>query len=216
MTQWSTWRKTTPTPNPFRCQAHNISIQVKSISLHSCTPTEFFFRCSVEFPQVQAGFPSLRVFNSLRRWLSNQKFSPSSVVLPPFRGQVGETKKSTTRVWWGQAFDLDEDYEFCENFSLMGVSKGFDPSVNNPKASTLNTLVTMGRTKRATRTSTTDGDWVGARTIPLSVLGNGDPKQFVFMERGLIGHRAPRSCHQGKFLVITDTSVARAPMPAGP
>ena len=33
-----------------------IAFLVKSISVQSCTPTEFFFRCSADFPQCRAGY----------------------------------------------------------------------------------------------------------------------------------------------------------------
>lgn len=35
--------------------AASVPVQVKGISVQSCTPTELFFRCSAGFPQVQAG-----------------------------------------------------------------------------------------------------------------------------------------------------------------
>ena len=82
--------------------------------------TEFFYRCSAEFPQVEL--------------------------------HQGATKKekAAKRLWFGQAFNLDEAYEFLENLSLLGSrsEKAKDSSVN-AHASTLNTLLARGKTKRS-------------------------------------------------------------------
>ena len=98
-----------------------------------------------------------------------------------------------------------------ENFSLMGaapkISASSERSVINSHASTLNTLVAQGRTKRATRTSTSYGEGVKSKHISLSVLGNGHPSKFIGMERGLIGNRT--ACTKERFLIVVDTSVAR-------
>ena len=79
---------------------------------------------------------------------------------------------------------LDEAYEFFDMFSLCGERT----SAINSHASTLNTLVQQGRTKRATRTSTSFGEGVRTKTISLSVLGNCHPSRVVPMERQLIGN----------------------------
>ena len=64
-----------------------MQVSAKSISLQSFTMTEFFYRCSVEFPQVEIG---------------------------------GKKEKTTSRLWYGQAFNLDECYEFLDNIGLLG------------------------------------------------------------------------------------------------
>ena len=35
--------------------ADELPVQVKSMAIQSCTATEMFFRCSCDYPQVQAG-----------------------------------------------------------------------------------------------------------------------------------------------------------------
>ena len=93
-----------------------LQVTTKSISLQSFTMTEFFYRCSVEFPQVEIG---------------------------------GHKKdKTAMRVWYGQAFNLDECYEFLEQIGLVGSrgDRGEKPSSSvNSHASTLNTLVQRGK-----------------------------------------------------------------------
>ena len=127
----------------------DVPVQTKSICLQSFTMTEFFYRCSAEFPQVEL--------------------------------HQGATKKekAAKRLWFGQAFNLDEAYEFLENLSLLGSrsEKAKDSSVN-AHASTLNTLLARGKTKRATRTSTS---FEASRTqhVSLSVLGNGHPTKLI-------------------------------------
>ena len=102
-----------------------VPVQTKSMCLQSFTLTEFFYRCSVDFPQVE------------------------------IHGRGSKKDKTALRLCFGQAFNLDEAYEFLENLSLPGSrsDKGKDSSVN-ANASTLNTLLARGKTKRATRTST--------------------------------------------------------------
>ena len=119
--------------------------------------------------------------------------------------QVGAAKREvqSTRLWWGQAINCDEAYEFWELFGLTGDKT----SGVNTNASMLNTLINQGRTKRVTRTSTNYGEGVRAKTISLSVLGNGHPKRVIAMERGLIGNHTV-ACKE-RFLLVTDHSVAR-------
>lgn len=148
---------------------------MKSMSVQSCTPTELFFRCSPEFPQVTLG---------------------------------AKKEASATRLWWGQAFNCDEAYEFLESFSLLSSAhSASDRASVNAHASTLNTLIAQGKTKRATRTSTTHGGSIRAPHISLSVLGNGHPAKLVSMERQNVGvhHAATKE----RFLLVADTSVAR-------
>ena len=152
-------------------------VQTKSMCLQSFTMTEFFYRCSVDFPQVE------------------------------IHSGTGKKDKTALRVWYGQAFNLDEAYEFLENLSLIGArhEKTKDSSVN-AHASTLNTLLTRGKTKRATRTSTS---YEASRTqhISLSVLGNGHPSKLVPMERNLEGQHTAAT--KERFLFCVDMSVAR-------
>ena len=154
-----------------------LQVTTKSVSLQSFTMTEFFYRCSVEFPQVEIG---------------------------------GHKKdKTAMRVWYGQAFNLDECYEFLEQIGLVGSrgDRGEKPSSSvNSHASTLNTLVQRGKTKRATRTSTS---YESSRTqhIALSVLGNGHPSKLISMERGLEGGHTAAT--RERFLFAVDVSTAR-------
>eukprot|EP00435_Cladocopium_sp_Y103_P064570 s1436_g26.t1 len=154
-----------------------LQITTKSISLQSFTMTEFFYRCSVEFPQVEIA--------------GNKK------------------DKTAARVWYGQAFNLDECYEFLEQIGLVGArgDRGDKPSGPvNCHASTLNTLVQRGKTKRATRTSTS---YESSRTqhIALSILGNGHPSKLISMERGLEGGHTAAT--RERFLFAVDVSTAR-------
>jgi len=155
----------------------DVPVQTKSICLQSFTMTEFFYRCSAEFPQVEL--------------------------------HQGATKKekAAKRLWFGQAFNLDEAYEFLENLSLLGSrsEKAKDSSVN-AHASTLNTLLARGKTKRATRTSTS---FEASRTqhVSLSVLGNGHPTKLVRMERNLEGQHTAAT--KERFLLCVDASVPR-------
>ena len=137
--------------------------------------TEFFYRCSVEFPQVEIG---------------------------------GKKEKSTSRVWYGQAFNLDECYEFLENVGLLGSRHDRDKASGavNTHASTLNTLVQSGKTKRAMRTSTSY-ESSKAQHISLSLLGNGHPAKLISMERGLEGGHTAAT--RERLLFAVDVSVAR-------
>ena len=121
-----------------------------------------------------------------------------------FFRQVGAKKDViAARLWWGQAVSLDEAYEFFDMFSLCGERT----SAINSHASTLNTLVQQGRTKRATRTSTSFGEGVRTKTISLSVLGNCHPSRVVPMERQLIGNHDQAT--KERFLFVADEAVAR-------
>ncbi|CAL1161923.1 unnamed protein product, partial [Cladocopium goreaui] len=154
-----------------------VPVQTKSMCLQSFTMTEVFYRCSVDFPQVEI--------------------------------HSGGSKKDKTalRLCFGQAFNLDEAYEFLENLSLLGSrsDKGKDSSAN-AHTSTLNTLLARGKTKRAMRTPTS---YEASRTqhISLSLLGNGHPSKLISMERNLEGQHAAatKEC----FLLCVDVSVPR-------
>ena len=152
-----------------------LQVNAKSISVQSFTMTEFFYRCSVEFPQVEIG---------------------------------AKKEKSTSRVWYGQAFNLDECYEFLENVGLLGSRHDRDKASGavNTHASTLNTLVQSGKTKRATRTSTSY-ESSKAQHISLSLLGNGHPAKLISMERGLEGGHTAAT--RERLLFAVDLSVAR-------
>ncbi|CAJ1454493.1 unnamed protein product [Effrenium voratum] len=153
-----------------------LQVTTKSVSLQSFTMTEFFYRCSVEFPQVE----------------------------------VGEKKdKKAARVWYGQAFNLDECYEFLEQIGLLGARGDRSDKPSGPvncHASTLNTLIQRGKTKRATRTSTS---YENSRTqrIALSILGNGHPSKLISMGRGLEGGHTAAT--RERFLFAVDASIAR-------
>ena len=85
-------------------------------------------------------------------------------------------------------FNLDEGYEFLQGLALTSQEKGDKDSSPSLHASTLNSLIQAGKTKRATRTSTSFGS-SRATPVSISVLGNGHPDKFIPMERGLIGLR---------------------------
>ena len=136
--------------------------------------SEFFFRCSAEFPQIEYG---------------------------------GKKDKDSIRLWFGQAWNQDEAYEMLESLSLLGSpgDRGRSAAVS-PHASTLNTLIQRGKTKRATRTSTT---YEGNRSqhISLSILANAHPSKIIAMERGLQGQHTAAT--KERFLLCVDDSVAR-------
>ena len=94
-----------------------------------------------------------------------------------------------------------------ESLSLFGClgDKARSGAVN-PHASTLNTLIQRGKTKRATRTSTTyEGN--SSQHISLSILGNAHPSKIIAMERGLQGQHTAAT--KERFLLCVDHSVAR-------
>lgn len=152
-------------------------MQTKNMCLQSFTMTEFFYRCSVDFPQVEI--------------------------------HSGGSKKDKTalRLCFGQAFNLDEAYEFLENLSFLGSrsDRGKDSSAK-AHASTLNTLLACGKTKRTVRTSTSYG---ASRTqhISLCLLGNGHPSKLIPMERNLEGQHTAAT--KERFLPCVDVSVPR-------
>ncbi|CAJ1456563.1 unnamed protein product [Effrenium voratum] len=155
----------------------DVSVQTKSMCLQSFTMTELFYKCSADFPQVE------------------------------IHGGCNKKEKAALRLWFGQAFNLDEAYEFLESLSLLGSrgDKAKDSSVN-AHASTLNTLLARGKTKRATRTSTS---YEASRTqrVSLSFLGNGHPGKLIPMERNLEGQHTAAT--KERFLLCVDVSVPR-------
>ena len=143
-------------------------------SVSRVTMSEFFYRCSTDFPQIEYGT---------------------------------KKDKDTARLWYGQAWNLDEAYEMLESLSLLGCpgDKARSGAVN-PHASTLNTLIQRGKTKRATRTSTTyEGN--SSQHISLSILGNAHPSKIIAMERALQGQHTAAT--KERFLLCVDHSVAR-------
>lgn len=143
-----------------------VPFSVKSVSVQSVTMSEFFFRCSTDFPQVEYG---------------------------------SKKDKDCVRLWY-------EAYEMLESLSLLGCPGDRARSAAvNPHASTLNTLIQRGKTKRATRTSTTyQGN--SSQHISLSILANAHSK-IIAMERGLQGQHTAAT--KERFLLCVDDSVAR-------
>ena len=94
-------------------------------------------------------------------------------------------------MWSGRAFNLDEAYEFWDGLGLLTTGRGGGDKDRAPvvHASTLNTLIGGGKTRRATRTSTTFGESRGKR-VSVSLLGNGHPGKFIAMDRGIVGNHA--------------------------
>ena len=133
----------------------------------------------------------------------------SSGVLPiPTDGVWRQKKeKEGRRLWYGQAFGLDEAYEWLENLSLIGCpgEKSIATSIN-PHTSTLNTLIARGKTKRAARTSTSY-EGKASQRVSFSVLGNGHPTRIIAMERNLEGQRTAAT--RERFMMCVNSSVAR-------
>ena len=111
-----------------------------------------------------------------------------------------------SRLWYGNAMNLDEAYGFLDGLGLLGPRNEKDrtPSVN---ASTLNCLIQSGKTRRSTRTGVSYGGEGRDRHVSLSILGNGHPSKLIPMERGSVG------CHTAatkeRFLFCLDRAVVR-------
>ena len=151
-----------------------VQFVVKPINVRSVTMSEFFFRCSAEFRQIEYG---------------------------------GKQDKDSIRLWFGQAWNQDEAYDMLESLSLLRChgNRGRSAAVN-PHASTLNTLIQRGKTKRTTRTSTT---YEGNRSqhISLSILASAHTSKTIAMERGPQGQHTAAT--KERFLLCVDVSVAR-------
>ena len=70
----------------------------------------------------------------------------------------------------------------------------------------MNTLISSGKTRRATRTSTNFGESRG-RSVSISILGNGHPEKFIPMDRGSLGSHTAAT--KERFLICLDHSTAR-------
>ncbi|CAK0817830.1 unnamed protein product [Prorocentrum cordatum] len=153
--------------------------------------TEFFYRCSSGLPLVD--------------------FSEGD-------GRVAEFRQSDVR--GGRAFNLDEAYEFWDGLGLLATGRGGGGGGGGEKdraptvhASTLNTFIASGKTRRATRTSATFGESRGKR-VSVSLLGNGHPGKFIAMDRGIVGNHT--ACTKERFVACIDQAAARhAALPAG-
>ena len=156
-----------------------LSAAVKSISLESFTFPEFFYRCSTSFPQVE------------------------------FEGgdekSLGELA-SRNRLWFGNACNLDEAYEFLDGLGLLAASKPDKENGPGLHASRLNAFIQAGKTRRATRTSTNFGE-SRAQTVSASILGNGHPTKFIPIDRGMVGNHIAAT--KERFLVCLDVAVPR-------
>ena len=151
-------------------------VTTKSITLQSVTLTEFFYRCSSEFPLVE--------------------FADGDP-----RAKVGSSKA----VWFGRACNLDEAYEFFEGLGMLSAASSGKDKSPSVYASTLNTLIACGKTRRATRTSASFGA-VRGKTVSVSVLGNTHPSKFIIMERGMLGNHT--ACTKERFTVCLDYAAA--------
>ncbi|CAK9072015.1 DUF3510 domain-containing protein [Durusdinium trenchii] len=116
-------------------------------------------------------------------------------------------EKEGRRLWYGQAFNLDEASEWLKNLSLIGCpgEKSKATSIN-PHTSTLNTLIARGKTKRAARTSTSY-EGKASQRVSFSVLGNGHPTRIIAMERNLEGQHTAAT--RERFMMCVNSSVAR-------
>ena len=153
-------------------------VTVKSITLQSFTFPEFFYRCSGEYPLLE--------------FVEGDKRARSNFNQP---------------VWFGRACNLDEAYEFFGDLGMLSTARS-DKDKGSPStnASTLNTLIACGKTRRATRSSTNFGAARG-KTVSVSVLGNAHPNKFIPMERGLLGNHT--ACTKERFTVCLDAAAPR-------
>ena len=157
------------------------SVSVASIALQSFTFTEFFYRCSASYPQVER------------------------------KGKTASSKVLPRRVWYGVGANLDEAYEFLEGLGLLS-AKADQKSSPGVHASTLNLLMQSGKTRRATRTSTSFGQ-ARDKHVSLSILGNAHPSKMVPLERSLIGNHTAAT--KERMLFCLDAAVPRhADLPA--
>ena len=152
-------------------------VNVKSINLQSFTFTEFFYRCASEYP--------LLVFEE---------------------GDPRAKKARGSAVWFGRACNLDEAYEFFDGLGMLSSARSDKDRSPSTNASTLNTLISSGKTRRATRTSANFGAARG-KPVSVSVLGNVHPDMFISMDRGLIGKHT--ACTKERFVICVDHAVAR-------
>ena len=150
---------------------------VKSITLQSFTMPEFFARCSSKYPLVT--------------------FADGDP-----RAKLG----IDTSPYKGRAFNLDEAYEFWGHLDLTGKPRGEKDGAPSVSASTVNTLISSGKTRRATRTSTNFGESRGW-SVSISILGNGHPEKFIPMDRGSLGSHTAAT--KERFLICLDHSTAR-------
>ena len=83
-----------------------------------------------------------------------------------------------SEVWGGRAFNLDEAYEFWDGLGLLASGRGEGDKERAPTvhASTLHTLIGGGKTRRATRTSTSFGE-SGRKRVSVSLFGERAPSQ---------------------------------------
>ena len=161
-------------------------VTLESITVQSFTFTEFFYRCSSSFPLV---------------------------VFPEGDERAANFRQS--KVWGGRAFNLDEAYEFWDGLGLLASGRGGGDKDRAPTvhASTLNTLIGGGKTRRATRTSTSFGESWGKR-VSVSLLGNGHRAKFMAMDRGTVGNHT--ACTKERFVICIDHATRRhAALPAG-
>jgi hypothetical protein len=108
--------------------------------------------------------------------------------------------------WQGRAFNLDEAYEFWGHLDLTGKSRGEKESAPSVHASTVNTLIASGKTRRATRGCANFGESRG-KTVSISIVGNGHPSKFIAMDRGLVGSHTAAT--KERFLIALDHAAAR-------
>ena len=81
-------------------------------------------------------------------------FFRCSSAFPQVEFEEGDTRhKKVKEVWLGRAFNLDEGYEVFDGLNLMCGSRVDKDKAPCPHASTLNTLIGAGKTRRATRRS---------------------------------------------------------------
>ena len=74
------------------------------------------------------------------------------------------------------------------------------------------TLISSGKTRRATRSSTNFGE-SRSKPVSISINGNGHPEKFIPMDRGMTGSHT--ACTKERFLTCLDHSTARhATLPA--
>ena len=114
--------------------------------------------------------------------------------------------KHVSEVWLGRAFNVDESYELFDGLNLMGGTRSDKDKAPSVHASTLNTLITAGKTRRATRSSTTFGDTKGKR-VSLAILGNAHPNKWIPIGRAMVGSHT--ACTKERFIICLDRAKSR-------
>jgi hypothetical protein len=183
-----------------------------------------FIRSTTWFPSVQyllrRARPSDALGGDVRIARDRRKHQPSEFHHPEFFARCkckyplgifaeGDPRADLgidTSPYNGRAFNLDEACELRGHLDLVGKARGEKDGAPSVRASTLNTLISSGKTRRATRTSTNFGESRGT-PASISIVGNGRPEKFIPMDRGMLGSHTAAT--KQRFLICLDHSIAR-------